>query len=49
MKIQKNATRPFFTMKRINSIEEEFGIGHFSVKNYESDLCGIGRNDVILY
>jgi hypothetical protein len=49
MKIQKNARRPFFTVKRINSIEEEFGIGHFSEKNYKCDYCGIGRNDVVLY
>ena len=49
MKIQKNARRPFFTVKRINSIEEEFGIGHFSERNYKCDHCGIGRNDVVLY
>jgi hypothetical protein len=49
IKIQKKAKRPFFTVKRINSIEEEFSIGHFSKKNYKCNHCGIGRNDVVLY
>jgi hypothetical protein len=48
MKFQK-AKRPIFTVIRINSIEEEFGIGHFSKKNCKCNHCGIGRNDVVLY
>lgn len=41
-KIQKNANRPFFTVKRINAIEEEFGIG------YKCNHCGISRNNIVV-
>ena len=49
IKIQKKTKRPYFTVKRINSIEEEFSIGHFCEKNYKCSRCGVGRNDVVLY
>ncbi|MGK3752190.1 MAG: hypothetical protein ACI8RD_004494 [Bacillariaceae sp.] len=48
-KIRHNTKCPFFTVKRINSTEEEFGIGHFSEKNHKCEHCGIGRNEVVLY
>ena len=49
IKIQKKAKRPFFTVKRINSIEEEFSTGHFCEKNHKCNHCGSNRNDVVLY
>ena len=49
IKIKRNQHRPYFTVKQINSIEEEFGFGHFSAKNYKCNHCGTGRNDAVLY
>jgi hypothetical protein len=44
IKIQKKAKRPFFTVKRINYIEEKFSTGHFCDK---CNHCGISCDDVV--
>ena len=42
-KLQTKAERPFFTVRKLDAIEDELGIGIYSSENYKCNGCGIDR------
>ena len=47
-KFEEDTARPFFSINKIKRLEDELGIGMYSINNYRCNTCGVDRDNAVL-